>query len=337
MKSREGKGEVSKGQKAPGVLAAMRTAMRLKHMSFITEKSYVGWVRRFLFFHSGKNPRELAGNDITEFLSFLAVKEKVSASTQNQALCAIVFLFKEVLSKEIGNLGATLWAKKPKFLPVVLSTYEIRVILSNLSGVQKIIGCLLYGTGMRLAEALRLRVKDIDFQRNMIIVRDAKGQKDRVVQLPQILKKSLVKQLALTRKFHQLDLKNGFGKVSLPYALQRKYPNADKQWVWQYVFPSSKRSVDPHSGEIKRHHLYNSIMEESVRRAVKKAGVRKRVTCHTFRHSYATHLLDSGTDIRTVQTLLGHNDLKTTMIYTHVTLEKGVGTKSPLDALITTP
>lgn len=230
-------------------------------------------------------------------------------------------------------MNSIVWARKPRRLPVVLSVVEIKAILGQLKGVQWLIACLLYGSGLRLTEALRLRVKDIDFERKMILVRDSKGQKDRVVQLPQFLRQPLQTQMQQAKSYHNHDLEAGFGRVSLPHAWQKKYPNADKEWIWQYVFPSIKRSVDPRSGAIKRHHLYHSIMEDSVRRAVRNAGIHKRVTCHTFRHSYATHLLDSGIDIRTVQTLLGHNDLKTTMIYTHVTAEKGIGTKSPLDVL----
>lgn len=320
-------------KKPLGVLGVMRSHMRMKHMSRFTEKAYAHWVRCFLIFHKEIKPRLLEANHIVEYLTFLASERNVSASTQNQALNAIVFLFKVVLEKDIGDLSNFVRAKRKKCLPVVLSVREVKEVLNNLTGVQRLIGCLLYGTGMRLTEALRLRVKDIDFQRNMILVRDAKGFKDRVVQLPRFLKAHLQEQLKTTEKYHELDLKQHHGKVSLPYALQRKYPNADKEWIWQYVFPSIKRSRDPISGEIKRHHLYHSIMEDSLRIAVKKAGIQKKVSCHTFRHSYATHLLESGTDIRTVQVLLGHNDVKITMIYTHVTEAKGVGTKSPLDSI----
>jgi len=319
--------------KNPGVLACLRTTLRLKHFSRSTEKTYIYWARYFLMYKKEVRPLALSSQDVVDFLSFLATTKNVAASTQNQALCGIVFLFKEVLKKDPGDLSRTLWSKRPKYLPVVLSVREVREVLKNLKGVQWLIGCLLYGTGVRLTEALRLRVKDIDFERNMILVRNAKGQKDRVVPLPQSLKVALKKQLEVAQKYHELDLREGFGRVSLPYALQKKYPNADKAWIWQYVFPSIKRSVDPISGIVKRHHLYNCIMEDSVRGGVKAAEIEKKVTCHTFRHSFATHLLDSGVDIRTVQVLLGHNDLKTTMIYTHVTLEKGVGTKSPLDTL----
>jgi len=316
-----------------GVLGTMRSRMRLRHMSFFTEKTYVYWVRCFFKFHPGIAAKDLEEVHIIQYLNYLASDRKVAAATQNQALNALVFLFKEVLQRTIKEFKGITWAKKSKRLPVVLSIEELKAVLCHLTGIQWLIACLLYGTGMRLTEALRLRVKDIDFQRNMILVRDAKGQKDRVVQLPHVLQEPLAQQLKQAKQYHEIDLQDGFGCVSLPYALQRKYPQADKQWIWQYVFPSVRRSLDPLSGQIKRHHLYHSIMEDSVRLAVKKSGIQKRVTCHTFRHSYATHLLDNGTDIRTVQVLLGHNDVKTTMLYTHVTADKGVGTKSPLDAI----
>lgn len=305
----------------------------MRHMSLFTEKTYIYWVRCFFKFHANMASKDLESVHIVEYLSYLASHRHVAASTQNQALNALVFLFKEVLQRNLKDFQGITWAKKSTRLPVVLSIEEVKAVLCHMVGIQWLIACLLYGTGMRLTEALRLRVKDIDFQRNMILVRDAKGQKDRVVQLPHVLHEPLQKQLLKAKRYHNIDLAEGFGRVSLPYALQRKYPQADTQWVWQYVFPSVRRSKDPLSGQIKRHHLYHSIMEDSVRQAVKKSGLQKRVTCHTFRHSYATHLLDSGTDIRTVQVLLGHNDVKTTMLYTHVTADKGVGTKSPLDTI----
>ena len=317
----------------PGLYAVMRNKMRKLRLSPFTEKKYIQWVKIFVRFHRNQYPRNMGETEIVMFLTYLAAERKVSASTQNQALNALVFLYKKVYERELGEFANMHWAKREKHLPVVLSIDEVAAILENLSGVQSIIGNLLYGTGMRLTEALKLRVKDIDFDRNMILIRDAKGNKDRIVPLPQSLKLPLKQQLEKAKAIHDYDLKCGYGRTSLPFALERKYPNAAADWRWQYVFPSVKRSKDPRTENVGRHHLYNNIMEDAVRRAVKAAGLSKRATCHTFRHSFATHLLDSGTDIRTVQTLLGHNELKTTMIYTHVTLEKGVGTKSPLDSL----
>lgn len=320
-------------KKPKGLFQTMQETMRLAHMSLFTEKAYLHWGKRFVTFHQGKHPREMGAAEITQFLSYLATSKNVAASTQNQALNALVFLYTKVLGKDPGIFEEVIRARKPKHLPVVLSKYEVTYIIKNLSGIQKIIACLLYGTGMRLSETLRLRVKDIDFDRNLIIVREAKGEKDRSVPLPNLLKEPLKKQLLKTKQLHELDIKEGLGRVELPYALARKYPNANQEWKWQYVFPSHKRSTDPRTGKMGRWHLYPTIMQEAVSQAVKKAGIEKKVSCHTFRHSFATHLLDNGVDIRTVQVLLGHNDLKTTMIYTHVTLEKGVGTKSPLDTL----
>lgn len=311
----------------------MRTVLRMKHLSYATEKSYIGWARRFLKFHLPKRPSALTGADIATYLSFLAEERGVSASTQNQALNSIVFLYRFVLVKEIGDVSSFLRAKKSKFLPTVLCVDEVSDLLSHLSGVKLLIASLLYGTGMRLIEALRLRIKDIDFQRSIIVIREAKGGKDRMVPLPQKIKDGLQRQIMEASAIHHMDLQAGFGEVSMPNALARKYPQAPKSILWQYIFPSVQRSKDPKSGKIKRHHLYPSIMEDAISSSTQKAQIHKKVSCHTLRHSFATHLLDSGVDIRTVQTLLGHKDVKTTMIYTHVTLDKGVGTKSPLDKL----
>ena len=320
-------------RKPPGLLAVMRQKMRLRHMSLFTEKNYILWVRQFIAFHQGKHPKAMGADEITAFLTHLAASQNVAASTQNQALNALVFLFKHVLGKDPGIFEGIVWARRPKHMPVVLSVEEVTSVIQNLSGIQWVIGCLLYGTGMRLTEALKLRVKDIDFERNIIIVRDAKGEKDRTVPFPQFLKDPLRLHLVKVKALHEKDLLKSLGRTTLPYALERKYPNANSEWKWQYVFPSGKLSSDPRTGLIGRWHLYPSIMQDSVSAAVKAAGLNKKVSCHTFRHSFATHLLDTGTDIRTVQVLLGHSDIKTTMIYTHVTLEKGVGTKSPLDRI----
>jgi integron integrase len=270
---------------------------------------------------------------VSSFLSFLADSENVAASTQNQALNALVFLYREVLQIDLGKLEGIRWSKRPASLPVVLTPGEVTSILADLEGVKRLIASLLYGTGMRLAEALKLRVKDLDFSLGMIFIRDAKGGKDRTVPLPKGLRDALQAQLLHAKKLHELDLADGLGAVYLPHALERKYPNANKQWCWQYVFPSHKRSVDPRSKREGRHHLYNDIMQSALLQAVKRANITKKVNCHTFRHSAATHWLNSGIDIRTVQELLGHNDVKTTMIYTHVTEESARRVVSPFDTI----
>jgi integron integrase len=315
----------------PGVFQCMREMMRLRHMSIFTEKNYIYWAREFLLFHRKIPPRELAAKEVTSFLTHLATVKKVSGPTQNQALNAIVFLFRHVLEKEPGELKGVVWAKKSEHIPVVLSADEVMRVFQNLSGIQLLIAGLLYGSGLRLAEALSLRVKDLDFDRSALTIRNAKGAKDRLVPMPHHLKDALQRQLLKVQEIHNQDLCEGFGKVELPYALARKYPHANVEWKWQYVFPSHKRSVDPRTKIQGRWHLYPNIMQSALAQAVKKAQISKKVTCHTLRHSFATHLLDGGADIRTVQTLLGHKDLNVTMIYTHVTLEKGIGTKSPLD------
>lgn len=320
-------------RKPPGLLQVMRQKMRLARMSLFTEKNYIRWVRRFIAFHRGKHPRQMGANEITEFLSHLAADKNVAASTQNQALNALVFLFRHVLGKSPGVLLGLVWAKRPEHIPVVLSVNEVKAVLNNLCGVQSIIAGLLYGSGLRLTEALKLRVKDLDFERNFIVVRDTQGQKDRVVPFPKLLRAPLLRQLEKAKALHEKDLAEGLGRTDLPGALEKKYPNAGTEWKWQYAFPSHKRSIDPRTGKEGRWHLYPTIMQEAVAGAVKRAGLQKKVSCHTFRHSFATHLLDSGVDIRTVQVLLGHNQLKTTMIYTHVTAEKGAGITSPLDVM----
>lgn len=311
----------------------VRQVIRVRHMSRFTEKGYIGWIVRFIEFHGGKHPANLSSQCVSSFLSFLADSENVAASTQNQALNALVFLYREVLQIDLGKLEGIRWSKRPVSLPVVLSSSEVTSVLKELKGVKKVIASLLYGTGMRLAEALKLRVKDIDFSLGIIFIRDAKGGKDRTVPLPKGLREPLQAQLLHAKKLHDLDLADGLGAVYLPHALERKYPNANKQWCWQYVFPSHKRSVDPRSKREGRHHLYNDIMQSALSQAVKRVGIAKKVNCHTFRHSAATHWLNSGIDIRTVQELLGHNDVKTTMIYTHVTEESARRVSSPFDAI----
>lgn len=274
--------------------------------------------------------------EIEQFLSYLAVQRNVSPSTQNQALNAIVFLYRHVLEMPLADFKNIRWSKKKQNIPTVLTREEVAALLPKFKtgSQQKLIAHILYGCGLRLTEALKLRIKDIDFGQSIILIRDAKGGKDRTVPLPLMLRKPLAWQIERAKRIHQQDLKEGFGRVSMPYALSRKYPNADRQSGWQYVFPSYQRSVDPLSGDIKRHHLYGSIMEEALARAVKQSALDKRVTCHTFRHSYATHLLESGKDIRLIQTLLGHSDVKTTMIYTHVAKGAAPRCESPLDLLV---
>jgi len=271
--------------------------------------------------------------EINEFLTHLAVKEKVSASTQNQALCAIVFLYKHVLKIELGDFGNVTWAKKPVKLPVVFNREEVTKVLNQLSGMNLMMAMLLYGSGLRLSECLQLRVKDIDFQYKQIIVRSAKGDKDRVTLLPEYVIEPLKKHLNYVKLLHEKDMKDGFDSVYMPYALERKYPNAGREFGWKFVFPATQISKDPRTGIQRRHHIHESVLQKAVKKAIRQAGVHKHASCHTFRHSFATHLLESGYDIRTVQELLGHQDLNTTMIYTHVLNKGAFGVKSPADLI----
>lgn len=319
--------------KSPRLLDQVRSVIRTMHYSYKTEKTYIHWIKRFIFFHNKKHPIDMSEKEINEFLTHLAVKGKVSSSTQNQALCAIIFLYKHVIKKEIGDLGNMVWAKKPKKIPVVFTRREVKMIIEQLSGVYRIMANLLYGAGLRLTECLKLRVKDIDFEYSQIIVRDGKGQKDRVTPLPESIKGSLLDHIEKVRKQHDSDLRSGFGEVYLPFALEKKYKNANKEWGWQYVFPASRISTDPATGIKRRHHLDESVLQKAVKTAIKKAGINKHAGCHNFRHSFATHLLEDGYDIRTVQELLGHEDLNTTMIYTHVMKKGGLGVTSPADRL----
>ncbi len=315
------------------LLDQVRHEMRVRHYSLRTEEAYVQWIRRYILFHKKRHPREMAEAEINEFLSYLAVERHVAASTQNQALSAILYLYKHVLKKEIGFVGDVVRARRSKRLPVVLTRKEVQAVLSNLVGTNWLMTSLLYGSGLRLMECVRLRVKDIDFSYNQILVRDGKGKKDRVTMLPQNLKTPLLQQLDKTKALQEQDLSEGFGRVYLPYALARKYPNADKEWAWQFVFPSSKRSQDPRSQTIRRHHRYPLTLQRAVKQAIRSAGISKPASCHTFRHCFATHLLEKGYDIRTVQELLGHKDVKTTMIYTHVLNRGAGGVQSPADWL----
>jgi integron integrase len=314
------------------LLEQVSDVIRLKHYSYKTEKSYVNWIKRYILFHNKQHPREMSGKEIEEFLTHLAVEENVAASTQNQALNAILFLYKEVLKQELDLKVDAIRAKRSRYLPTVLTKEEVLAIINNLSGVYQLVVKLLYGTGLRQTECLQLRVKDLDFAQQQLIIRDTKGMESRVTMLPTSLIKELQFHLQIVKRQHQQDLEKGYGSVYLPFALERKYKNADREWIWQFVFPSDRISQDPRSKIIRRHHLHESGLQKALKQAVKTAGINKRVSCHTFRHSFATHLLQNGYDIRTVQELLGHKDVKTTMIYTHVLNRGGRGVRSPLDS-----
>jgi len=318
---------------SPKLLDQVRDLIRLKHYSIRTEQAYLGWVKRFILFHGKRHPKEMGAEEVTQFLTHLAVQGNVAASTQNQALNAVLFLYREVLKVDLPWLDGLQRAKKPARLPVVLSREEVRRLLAQLDGTTWLIVALIYGAGLRVLEALRLRVKDIDFQYKQLIVRDGKGQKDRVTTLPESLIDPLQRQLDRVKLLHQRDLREGFGRVYLPHALARKYPNANREWAWQYVFPSLHRSNDPRSDAERRHHVTDSAIQKAVRNAVRSAEIAKPATVHVLRHSFATHLLEDGYDIRTVQELLGHQDLNTTMIYTHVLQKGGRAARSPLDRM----
>ncbi|MCL0076122.1 integron integrase [Dehalococcoidia bacterium] len=321
-------------QKRPKkLLDQAREAIRQKHYSIRTEESYVNWMKRFILFHGKRHPKDMDVPQIEAFLTHLAVDLNVAASTQNQAFNAILFLFREVLRQPLeGNIDA-IRAKRPKRLPTVLTKQEVHRVLDTMAGTSQLIARLMYGSGLRLMEAVRLRVKDMDSAQHQIVVRDGKGMKDRVTVLLDSLVAPLQEHLQRVKLLHQQDLSRGYGNVHLPYALERKYPNAGREWIWQYVFPSNRLSKDPRSGVVRRHHLHESSLQKAVRKAAKLAGSNKHVACHTFRHSFATHLLQDGYDIRTVQELLGHKDIRTTMIYTHVLNRGGLGVRSPLDSL----
>lgn len=314
----------------------VREVLRVRHYSLRTEEAYTGWVVRFLKYHrdqSGewKHPRDLGPVEVVGFLNHLASVKAVSAATQNQALNAIVFLYSQVLGVELGDLGEFLQASRRKRLPVVLGKAEVQRLLGSLPDAFRLPGQVLYGTGMRLMEVLRLRVKDIDFDRGEIMVRGGKGDKDRVTMLPELIRAPMVEHLKRVRVLWESDLREGYGEVYLPEALARKYPRAAKEWGWQWVFPSRSRSRDPRSGVIRRHHVLETGLQRAMKGALRVSGITKPATCHTLRHSFATHLLESGYDIRTVQELLGHKDVSTTMIYTHVLNKPGLAVKSPLD------
>ena len=315
----------------PKLLDQARSTLRRKHYSYQTEKCYLAWIRRFILFHNKKHPKTMGQKEIEAFLTHLAVEGKVAASTQNQALNAIVFLYKTVLTMPFDFPLQSVRAKRPKRLPTVLTREEALHVLGCMTGTNQLMAQLLYGSGLRVGECVRLRVKDLDLTLHQVIVRDGKGSRDRASVLPESLIPTLEMHILRTERLHEEDLAQGYGAVYLPHALERKYPHANREWIWQYVFPSRRFSVDPRSGLIRRHHINPSTVQKAVRAAVRLAGLQKRVTCHTFRHSFATHLLENGYDIRTVQELLGHKDVRTTMIYTHVLNRGPLAVRSPLD------
>jgi integron integrase len=315
----------------PRLLDRLREAIRVRHYSIRTEAAYVDWVRRFILFHGKRHPRDMGAAEVGAFLTHLAVNRAVAASTQNQAKSALLFLYREVLGVQLPWLDEVISAKARRRLPVVLTPSEVRALLHEMSGTMGLIASLLYGTGMRLLEALRLRAKDVEFERRELIVRDGKGGKDRVTVLPENLILPLQAQLAHAKARHDRDLAEGFGEVWLPAALALKYPGAPRAWGWQWVFPSAVRSTDPRSGAVKRHHINEASVQKAVGGAARRAGIVKPCSPHVLRHSFATHMLQAGYDIRTVQELLGHSDVSTTMIYTHVINRGGRGVRSPLD------
>lgn len=317
----------------PRLLDQVRAAIRTRHYSYRTEETYVGWIRRFILFHGKRHPAEMGKTEITAFLTSLAVEHHVAASTQNQALAAILFLYKDVLGQDPGWCDDIVRAKRPMRLPVVLTRAEVEALLRQLDGIVSLMATLIYGSGLRLMECLRLRVKDIDFERREIVVREGKGDKDRVTMLPATLVTPLRAHLSRVATLHASDLANGNGRVMLPDALTRKYPDAERQWAWQWVFPASRPSRDPRSGLRRRHHLDPSVLQRAIQRAALAVRLGKAVGPHTLRHCFATHLLEAGYDIRTVQELLGHRDVSTTMIYTHVLNRGGRGVESPADRL----
>ena len=316
----------------PRLLDRVREATRARHYSRRTEKAYVAWIRRFILFHGKRHPLEMGGPEVTRFLTSLAVEGHVAGSTQNQALSALLFLYREVLAQELPWLDDIVRAKRTARLPVVLTRDEVRAVIRQLRGVHRLMATLLYGAGLRLLEAARVRVKDVDFARNQIMVRGGKGDKDRATPLPPVVIADLAKHLEGVKRQHDADLRHGAGWVELPWALARKYPNAGREWAWQWVFPATRVYVDRDTGQHRRHHL-ESVLQRAVKNAVRRAEISKPATCHTLQHSFATHLLEAGRDIRTVQELLGHRDVSTTQIYTHVLNQGPAGVRSPADQL----
>jgi integron integrase len=317
----------------PKLMPRVRAELRSRHYSRRTEEAYASWIKRFILFHNKRHPASMGADEVNAFLTHLAVDAHVSAPTQNQALCALLFLYRIVLQDPLPWLKDVVRARRPIRLPVVLTPEEVRLVLQEMHGTPALIAQLLYGGGLRLLEAMQLRVKDLDFARRQIFVRDPKGRRDRLTILPQAVAAAMVDHLDRVRELHVEDRRAGFGSVWLPNAIARKFPNADIEWRWQWVFPATARYVDEDARTERRHHLHESVVQRAVRAAATRAGLSKRVTCHTFRHSFATHLLERGNDIRTVQELLGHRDVSTTMIYTHVLRHGPLGVRSPLDPL----
>lgn len=320
-------------EKPKKLLDQVREIMRTAHYSIRTEQTYINWIKRFIFFHQKRHPKDMGAVEVGAFLTDLATKRNVTAGTQNQALNSIVFLYKHVLKVDMGKLEGITRASAPKRLPTVLTQEEVKRILNAMTGTYRLMTSLLYGTGMRVMELLRLRVKDVDFAKRTVTIRAGKGDKDRVTMLPDNVSKLLSEHLVRIRLLHEEDIKRGFGRVYLPNALKEKYPNLERSWGWQYVFPAKTLSKDPRSNQMGRHHVHESAMQKAVKQAIQLARVTKHAGPHTFRHSFATHLLEAGYDIRTVQELLGHKHVQTTMIYTHVLNRPGVSVKSPLDRL----
>ena len=318
-------------QNPPKLLEEVRRALRLRHYSLRTEAAYLDWIRRFILFHGKRHPSDLGEGEVSAFLTHLAADRKVAVSTQNQALSALLFLYQQFFQRKLGFLGEVERATRPVKVPVVLTKLEAQAIIAQLTGSYRLMGNLLYGSGLRLLECLRLRVKDLDFGYRQIAVRDGKGAKDRITMLPGSLQEPIQRHLAKVKMLHEEDLAEGCGTVYLPHALERKYPHAPRDWGWQYVFPAVRRTIDPLSQREQRHHVHEKSLQLAVQKAVRTAGVLKAASCHTFRHSFATHLLEAGYNIRTVQELLGHKDVSTTMIYTHVLNQGGLGVRSPID------
>lgn len=320
------------GASAPRLYDRVIEVLRARHYSPKTLKAYTHWIGRYVRFHATTHPRALREPAVNAFLTHLAVEQNVAASTQNQALAALLFFYEHVLGQPLDRIDGVVRARKPKRLPVVLSRDEVQTVLSFLEGVPRLVGMLLYGAGPRITEGLSVRVKDLDFDRRELIVRDGKGRRDRVTMLPDMLRGPLQEHLGGVRRQHGADLASGLGRAPMPTALARKYPNADREWGWQWVFPATSHFLDRSTGVRHRHHLHESVVQKAVRRAVLRSDIGKHATAHTFRHSFATHLLEDGYDIRTVQELLGHSDVATTMIYTHVLNRGGRGVRSPADS-----